>query len=348
MFGFQISIISKRISVISLIVYCILLTVNCTAQDIHLSQFWANPLYLNPAQAGMFDGDYRVAGAFRNQWRTVPVNYTTFSVCGDARFTNVFSQQGGAGVGIIFNNDNSGDSRYTINQFYVPLSYIQKFKGDTNLSVSIGISPGVSNLSFNTKRLTYDDQFNGDAYDPTLPSGEYYPTQSKTYFDVGTGLAAQYKLKGLGYISAGTSLSHLTRPNVSFFKTEGVDLYMKSNSYVNFKYPIKELLYLHLDAMYEHQGPFHETILAGRIAYVLDKKDNISVNAGLSARLQDAFILLLGMDYKRLRCGVAYDINTSNFKRATNKRGAIEVALLYIINKAPVFTPKKRSCPVYM
>ncbi len=330
------------------ILFVMLSGVEAFTQDIHLSQFWANPLYLNPAQAGMFDGDYRVAGAFRNQWRTVPVNYTTFSFCGDARFTNVLSQQGGAGAGIIFNNDNSGDSRYTINQFYVPLSYIQKFKGDSNLSVSIGLSPGVSNISFNTRKLTYDNQFNGDVYDPTLPSGESYPTQSKTYFDVGTGLAAQYKLKNMGYITGGASLSHLTHPNVSFFKSEGVDLYMKSNTYLNVKYPIKDILYLHADVMYEHQGPFHETILAGRVAYILDKKDNISVNAGISARLQDAFILLLGMDYKRLRCGVAYDINTSNFTPATNKRGAIEVALLYIFNKPPVFMPKKRSCPVDM
>lgn len=322
--------------------------IRVSAQDIHLSQFWANPLYLNPAQAGMFDGDYRVAGAFRNQWRTVPVNYTTFSVCGDTKFNQVFSQQGTVGVGLIFNNDVSGDSHYSINQFYVPLSYIQKFKGDTNLSVSLGISPGVSNIAFRTNKLTYDNQFNGDAYDPSLPSGENYPTQSKTYFDIGSGLAVQYKLKGMGYVSAGTSLSHLTRPNVSFFKSEGVNLYSKSNTYVNFKYPIKEFLYLHLDAMYEKQGPFHETILAGRVAYILNKENNISVNAGLSARLKDAFIILLGMDYKTLRAGLAYDINTSNFQAATNKRGAIEVCLLYIFRKPPVFAPKKRSCPIYM
>ena len=100
--------------------------------------------------------------------------------------------------------------------------------------------------------------------------------------------------------------------------------------------------------MFEKQGPFHETILASRIGYVLNKEDNISVNAGISARLGDAFIALLGMDYKNYRFGLAYDVNSSNFQAATNKRGAIEVCLLYIIKKPPVFTPKKRSCPVYM
>ncbi len=329
------------------VLFLCLFFVRLFAQDIHLSQFWANPLYLNPAQTGMFDGDYRVAAAYRNQWRAVPVPYSTLSFCGDARLNQVFSKNSAVGVGLIFNNDVSGDSRYNINQFYIPLSYIQNFKSDTNLSISLGISPGVSNIAFNTSKLSYDNQFDGDAYNPSLPSGENYPTQSKTYFDIGTGLAVNYKLKG-GYISVGTSLSHLTRPNISFFKNEGVNLYTKSNTYVSFKYPLKELLFLHADMMYEKQGPFHETVLAGRVSYVVNKEAHVSVNAGLSARFGDAAIILLGMDYKSCRVGLAYDINTSKFNAATNKRGAIEVCLLYIIKKPPMFIPKKRSCPVDM
>jgi type IX secretion system PorP/SprF family membrane protein len=327
--------------------FCLAL-IDLSAQDIHLSQFWANPLYLNPAQTGVFDGDYRLAAAYRNQWRAIPVPYSTLTFCGDTRFKQVFSQQSTVGLGVIFNNDVSGDSRYTINQFYVPLSYIQNFKSDTNLSISLGISPGVSNIAFNTRKLSYDNQFDGDAYNPSLPTGENYPTQSKTYFDIGTGLAIQYKLKNAGYISAGTSLSHINHPNVSFFKTEGVNLYSKSNTYVSVKYPIKEALFLNVDFMYQKQGPFHETILAGRVGYVLNKENNISVNAGISARLGDAAIFLLGMDYKTWRAGLAYDVNTSAFNVATNKRGAIEVCLLYIFKKKPLFVPKKRSCPIYM
>ena len=296
----------------------------------------------------MFDGDYRVAAAYRDQWRTVPVNYNTLSFCADTRLKSSFSQQSTFGLGLVYNNDVSGDSRYTINQAYVPLSYIQRFKGDTNLSLSLGISPGISNIAFNTQKLTYDNQFDGDAYNPALPSGEIYPTQSKTYVDLGSGLTANYKLKNTGYVTLGTSLSHLNRPNVSFFKSEGVTLYTKSNTFVNIKYPIKEFLFVHLDMMYEKQGPFHETIIAGRLAYLLQPENNISLNAGISARLGDAAIVLLGMDYKSYRVGLAYDINTSSFNVATNKRGAIEVCLLYIFKKPPVFAPKKRSCPVYM
>ncbi|MBS1646081.1 MAG: PorP/SprF family type IX secretion system membrane protein [Bacteroidetes bacterium] len=318
------------------------------AQDIHLSQFWATPLYLNPAQAGVFDGDYRAGMVYRNQWRAIPVPYSTFSFLGDAKISRAFSQHSDAGVGLVFNNDVSGDSRYSINQMYVPLSYIQRFKSDTNLNISVGISPGISNIAFNTSKLTYDNQFDGDAYNPALPSGESYPTQTKTYFDMAAGIAAQYNFKRGGFISAGSSLSHLTRPNISFFKSEGVNLYIKSTSYLNLKYRIKNLLFLLADVMYQQQGPFHETIIATRLSYTINQGDNIAFNFGVAGRLGDAAIALVGMDYKSFRAGIAYDVNTSRFNPATNKRGAFEISILYIFKKKPLFIPKKRACPVYM
>lgn len=329
---------------------CFLALCSCFsfAQDIHFSQFWAQPLYLNSAQTGMFNGDYRVGGIYRNQWRAVPVPYSTLSIFADTKFNRVFSQNSAIGAGIIFNNDISGDSRYSINQFYVPVSYIQTFKGDSNLTASFGLMPGISNIAFRTNKLSFDHQFDGDVYNPSLSSGENFPTLSRTYFDLGSGLVLQYRVKTTGFITIGTSLSHINRPGVSFFRNNDVRLYSKSTSFLSFKYPLKQMLFLHADVMYEKQGPFHETILAGRLSYVLNPADNISVNAGLSTRLGDAAIILLGMDYKDYRFGFAYDINYSKFQAATNKRGAFEISLLYIFRKNPVFTPKKRSCPIYM
>ncbi len=341
---------SARRDITKLALSCLLLLCSCFsfAQDIHFSQFWAQPLYLNSAQAGMFNGDYRVGGMYRNQWRSVPVPYSTFSVFADTKFNQVFSQNSSMGAGFVFNNDISGDSRYSINQFYIPVSFIQTFKSDTNLTASFGLMPGVSNIAFRTNKLTFDNQFDGDAYNSALSTGENFPTLSRTYFDLGSGLVLQYKLKSNGFVSMGTSLSHLTRPGVSFFKNNDVKLYAKSTSFLSLKYPLTQTLFLHADVMYEKQGPFHETILAGRLSYLLNPKDNISVNAGLSTRLGDAAIFLLGMDYKDYRFGFAYDLNYSKFVPATNKRGAWEISLLYIIRKNPVFTPKKRACPTDM
>src|SRR6476661_5153751 len=54
-----------------------------TAQDPNFSQFFASPLTLNPALTGKFDGQYRVAGNYRNQWPTINNAYTTATVSFD-------------------------------------------------------------------------------------------------------------------------------------------------------------------------------------------------------------------------------------------------------------------------
>lgn len=326
---------------------CILNSAFLIAQDIHFSQFWLQPLYLNPANAGMFDGDYRVGGMYRNQWRQVPVPYSTVSFMGDARFNGILSQKSALGAGLIFNNDIAGDSRYSINQLYIPVSHVQNF-ADTNLSVSFGLSPGISNIAFRTNKLTFDNQFDGDVYNPALGTGENFPMLSRTYFDLGAGISGMYRFKSTGLIHLGTSFSHINRPGVSFFKNKDVKLYAKSNSFLSISYPITQKISAHGDVMYERQGPFHETVLAARASYLLNPADNIAVYGGFSTRMKDAFIILLGMDYKDYKFGFAYDINYSKFQAATNKRGAFEIGLIYIFRKNKMFVPRKRSCPIYM
>jgi len=318
------------------------------AQDIHFSQPWMQPLYLNAGNAGNFDGDYRVGGIYRNQWRQVPVPYSTVSFLGDARFNGVLSQQSALGAGLIFNNDISGDSHYSINQLYVPVSHIQYLENDTNISFSFGLMPGISNIAFRTGKLSFDNQFDGDVYNAALSTGENFPTLSRTYFDVGAGLTAQYKFKTTGYVNVGTAFSHFNRPRVSFFKNDAIRLYAKSNSFLSVKYPFNQKIAAHGDVMYEKQGPFHETVLSLRASYLLDPANNIALYGGVSSRLKDAFIILLGMDYKDYKFGFAYDINYSKFIAATNKRGAFEIGMIYIFRKNKMFTPKKRSCPIYM
>ena len=63
---------------------------NLKAQDPNFSQFFASPLTLNPALTGKFDGSYRVAGNYRNQWPTINNAFTTYTASFDigSRFEN--------------------------------------------------------------------------------------------------------------------------------------------------------------------------------------------------------------------------------------------------------------------
>ena len=73
-----------------IIYFLFFIAVFSTAQDIHFTQFTYTPLNTNPAQTGLFDGDYRVGGNYRTQWWEVPgLPYTTFSCFGDMRQSKI-------------------------------------------------------------------------------------------------------------------------------------------------------------------------------------------------------------------------------------------------------------------
>src|SRR6185295_6171133 len=50
------------------------------AQDLHFSQFFETPLLRNPSLAGIFTGDYRIQGVYRDQWNSVTNAYRTGSL----------------------------------------------------------------------------------------------------------------------------------------------------------------------------------------------------------------------------------------------------------------------------
>ena len=61
---------------------------NSWGQDIHFSQFYAAPHTLNPALTGSFDGDWRFAGNYRNQWKSVTEPFKTLALSADANEFN--------------------------------------------------------------------------------------------------------------------------------------------------------------------------------------------------------------------------------------------------------------------
>src|SRR5258706_12481046 len=60
--------------------FCLFSGAVVIAQDPNFSQFFASPLTLNPALTGKFDGVYRVAGNYRNQWPTINIAFITMRV----------------------------------------------------------------------------------------------------------------------------------------------------------------------------------------------------------------------------------------------------------------------------
>ena len=95
------------------------------AQDLHYSQFYNSPLNTNPALIGIFNGDQRFNLSYRNQWKFVPVTWTTFSLAYDRKYyleddKHFFRFWGN------LNYDRQGDSKLTLTGINVGASYTRK------------------------------------------------------------------------------------------------------------------------------------------------------------------------------------------------------------------------------
>jgi len=78
------------------------ISLSVTGQDPQFSQFYAAPLYLNPAFAGATNQN-RVGLNYRNQWPAIDANFNTFSA-----FADFYIESKNSGVGILVNSYTEG------------------------------------------------------------------------------------------------------------------------------------------------------------------------------------------------------------------------------------------------
>ena len=318
------------------------------SQDIHFSQFNGSLLNLTPAYTGFINGDYRVGAIYRSQWQAVPVPFSTFSMNGETRFRPKQLVKDMVGVGILFNSDRAGDARYGTTQIYASGNYIFLGKADSSLLFTIGMNLGFCQVGFDYDKMTFDNQFDGLNYNKTTATGENFDWTKYNYGDVNLGSALQYIINNKYRLNLGLGFHHITNPVITYQGNALSKLDFKTTTFLSFSSPISNNIDIISEALITKQAKNHEIIPHASLKYYVNKDDNRAVSAGLCLRARDAVILRFGYAYKTLQSGISYDINTSGFTAATNRRGAFEIFINYIINKKRPIVVKKRVCPVFM
>ena len=326
----------------------LLLILNSTisvGQDIHWSQFNDNPIYQNPAHVGHFNGDYRFIANYRDQWRSVTVPFSTFSMTADSRFY----KRPNIGYGILFSHDQAGDGKFRTIEFQGNLSYLLKISSDSIHTLRFGMNAGMNHRQINWDALYFDNQFNGIQFDPTLPTNEVYQSDRKTNLNVGVGAMYEWNRNKREKITAGIGFYNLNRPNQGFY---GVDIQrdIRMNVFAKGIYKIDVDWDLVPSMQFSVQGKYREMLIGSSVKYTLVNKlkDYKAVYAGLWYRNRDAAYFSAGMDYNNWFVGLSYDVNFSKLVPASNLRGGFEIAARYILNH---FRPSKkihRVCPDYI
>lgn len=206
--------------------FFLLTTSLCFAQDMHFSQFQYSPLNLNAASTGKFNGDHRFAATHRNQWSSVSQSFKTFSVSYDRPVklsANAFPHHH---AGIVINSDKAGDGDFGTLQALLSYSYLFAIGNDSINFISAGVQAGVVQRSVNFSELTFDNQYDGDVFNPSGLSGENPSRNSFAYPDVNLGLTWT-RLFDNGVLEGGISLQHINKPNQTFYDGDKIPLPMR-------------------------------------------------------------------------------------------------------------------------
>ena len=158
-----------------------ILALSTKAQDIHFSQYYAQPMLLNPALSGLNTCDYRVGAIFRAQWFSLTTGntYRTTSAFADMAVFKPMKGTNFLGAGISFYSDQAGDLNYSTNQVDLSLAYHIILDKNTKQSFSIGLQGGFAHKSLDqTKAIFEYDPITGN---PILTNSELIKTDPLLY-----------------------------------------------------------------------------------------------------------------------------------------------------------------------
>lgn len=314
------------------------------AQDIHFSQFFQTPYAQNPANIGLFEGDFRAGAVLRQQWRSVTVPYRTFGLGGDAAH---FAGVEGLGFGVWLYDDIAGSSK--LHTFHIDLgsSWTQRFGADRAQSLTAGLQFGITSVNIDYDALRFDAQYNGFYYDPSLGTDELFDRDARTHADLHAGLIYRYTPEARRRYQAGLSFFNLTRPDVALFNDAPSPLDLRVTFQVGAQFPVSEkvdvLPMLHGMA----QGKFRELDLGGTVRYIMLDRWSLmrALQGGLFWRSKDAGYLYAGLEHDDWTFGLSYDINLSRLEPASRNRGGFEITAVKIFRKRPLVPIRFKACP---
>ncbi len=318
-------------------VACLAGSASLYGQDFVFSQFYANPLRLNPAFTGAAFAP-RFTVNYRNQWPGWPNAYSTYCAGYEQWLDGMNS-----GIGIMLSADNAGNGIYRTTQVAALYSYQVQLLDQ--LYFRIGVETGLIQALINWNALVFEDQLSPiNGIVGGNPSNEIPPERFiNNAFDASAGL-----LVFNSRFHAGVSLHHLNSPDVSFLRINS-NLYtgmpLRLSLHGGFEIPLltnnknKEEAFLSPNLLYATQGGFHQV--------------NAGVYAGFGKVFAgawfrhtfgnaDAAILLGGFRHGVLKIGYSYDMTLSELANA-GAGGAHEVSLGINLNDSKALRRKRRS-----
>jgi len=320
---------------IILIIFALML--NCifvNAQDLYFSQFDKNPLILNPSNTGFFNGGNRLGVSYRTQWKNITTPYVTTSAFYDAQFLKK-QPKDKIGLGLVFFNDKSGDVEMGLTQVSLSFAY-SKLLTKENLFL-FGFQTGYAQRSFDFYNATWDNQYDGNTYNPNSLTNETSFNLNYSYIDYAAGMGWSFRPSNNFRSSTGVALFHISSPKFRFSKDIKERLYRKIVVHHKTEIYIEKSPLSYEPAFaYIKQG-VDKQILAGLMfrfteegnSYYSSSLPPTVFSIGAYYRSENALILAARLNYNNFEINYSYDFNISTIGKATKKQGGMELSLVY-------------------
>jgi len=353
-------------TIVYIVIFLLCGVATLQAQDLHFSQFNENPSLINPALTGV-SGLLRASVAYKDQWRSVSVPYSTYGASVESRLRSGNWQQaddfrtktykrvtGRMAAGLSAYNSTAGDGR--MSQTQVNLSLASFIPTSDRSYVSLGIQAGLAQRRVDYSKLVFPNQYNGTVYDPSMNAHEDFSSQNFVYPDLSAGLlwSHGYDEKAIAAndqltADIGLAVYHLNRPRFRYFRGGNDQLDMR------FVFHGKMLkgfansnMALAPSYQVQVQGPAVEVLGGVMYKYYLNEASKYtgyvkrtSIGVGAYYRVQDALIASVLLELKQLAVGFSYDLNLSGLTRASYTRGGAEITLRF--NNVSAYLYQKRE-----
>lgn len=294
------------------------------AQDPQLSQFYAAPLYLNPALTGNTFQD-RIILNYRKQWMGIAPGYETYCVSYDHNTSKLHS-----GFGGMVMRDVSGSNRLAFT--HAAFNYSFEARLDHKRAIRFGTRLGYTLREFDRSSLVFADQVIREGAPTTIEDG--FRTRA-SYFDASVGML--YFSEAFWF---GTSFNHINRPQQTLFENGDVRLPVRTSVHSGYRFATdgqklrRSKSYMTVAAHYKAQDKWDQLDIG---AYM----DHDRVNFGFWYRglpgvkayqpgyaNDDAVIAMVGYETEQqLRITYSYDVTVSSLTLKSG--GSHEISLIY-------------------
>lgn len=317
--------------------YGLLITVFFTqksmAQDIHFSQFYETEMLRNPALIGIYNGDYRFALMYKNQWSSISHPFQTATASGEIKYYQG-ERQDFWGFGLLAYVDRSGSINLMSLSANAAISYNKNLNTDKGTYLSIGLMGGYLQRNYDASKMTFGNQYQpGLGYDPSLPSGEQLSNPKVGQYDIGAGInyTTNTGADNKTNYNVGLAVYHLTKPETNFFsKSAGLRQEMRWNLNFSCNWLIDETWSTQLQNNVMLQGYYYEWIFGGLVGHTNGAsatENSFIFYGGLLYRFNDAIIPVVKLDYNDFTFGFSYDLNVSKLRAGSHLRGGFELSL---------------------